>query len=94
MHRYVDSTVLRDEIERHGVRQPQALQWLVRQLLSHGGGSFSFNRLHGALRSQALAEPIGVGALARVIALDRRPPAGECPVDVGWSSALELLLEG
>ena len=52
---YVDSTVLRDVIERHAVRQPLALQWLVRQLLSHGGGSFSLNRLHGALRSQGLA---------------------------------------
>ena len=52
---YVDSTVLRDVIERHAVRQPLALQWLVRQLLSHGGGSFSLNRLHGALKSQGLA---------------------------------------
>jgi len=49
---YVDSTVLRDVIERHVIRQPLALQWLVRQLLSHGGGSFSLNRLHGALKSQ------------------------------------------
>ncbi len=52
---YVDSTVLRDVIERHAIRQPLALQWLVRQLLSHGGGSFSLNRLHGALKSQGLA---------------------------------------
>ncbi len=52
---YVDSTVLRDVIERHAVRQPLALQWLVRQLLSHGGGGFSLNRLHGALKSQGLA---------------------------------------
>ena len=52
---YVDSTVLRDVIERHAVRQSLALQWLVRQLLSHGGGSFSLNRLHGALKSQGLA---------------------------------------
>ncbi|MFO7629551.1 MAG: ATP-binding protein [Prochlorococcaceae cyanobacterium] len=52
---YVDSTVLRDVIERHDIRQPLALRWLVRQLLSHGGGSFSLNRLHGALKSQGLA---------------------------------------
>ena len=51
----MDSTVLRDVIERHAVRQPLALQWLVRQLLSHGVGSFSLNRLHGALKSQGLA---------------------------------------
>lgn len=51
---YVDSTVLRDVIERHGIRQPLALQWLVRQLLAHGGGSFSLNKLHGALKRQGL----------------------------------------
>jgi predicted AAA+ superfamily ATPase len=52
---YVDSAVLRDVIERHGVRQPLALQWLVRQLLATAGGAFSVNRLHGALRSQGIA---------------------------------------
>ena len=52
---YVDSTVLRDVIERHDVRQPLALQWLVRQLLGNAGGFFSVNRLHGALRSQGIA---------------------------------------
>jgi hypothetical protein len=52
---YVDSTVLRDVIERHAIRQPLALQWLVRQLLGNGGGGFSLNRLHGALKSQGLA---------------------------------------
>lgn len=52
---YVDSTVLRDVIERHSIRQPVALQWLVRQLLGNGGGGFSLNRLHGALKSQGLA---------------------------------------
>lgn len=52
---YVDSTVLRDVIERHGIRQPLALQWLVRQLLGNGGGGFSLNKLHGALKSQGLA---------------------------------------
>lgn len=36
---YVDSTMLRDAIERHGIRQPLALQWLVRQLLGNGGGA-------------------------------------------------------
>ncbi|MFM8605172.1 MAG: ATP-binding protein [Cyanobium sp.] len=52
---YVDSTVLRDVIERHAIRQPMALQWLVRQLLGNGGGGFSLNKLHGALKSQGLA---------------------------------------
>ena len=43
---------------------------------------------------QALAEPIGEGATARVITLDRRPPVGEWPEAVGWGPALEWLLEG
>ncbi|MBM5820737.1 MAG: ATP-binding protein, partial [Cyanobacteria bacterium K_DeepCast_150m_m2_101] len=51
---YVDSTVLRDVIERHAIRQPLALQWLVRQLLGNGGSGFSLNKLHGALKSQGL----------------------------------------
>ena len=52
---YVDSTVLRDVIERHAIRQPLALQWLVRQLLGNGGSGFSLNKLHGGLKSQGLA---------------------------------------
>jgi len=62
---YVDSTVLRDVIERHAVRQPLALAWLVRQLLANAGGSFSVNRLHGALRSQGIA--IGRDQLAALV---------------------------
>jgi predicted AAA+ superfamily ATPase len=52
---YLDSTVLSDVIERLAVHQPLAQQWLVRQLLSHGGSDFNLNRLHGALKSQGLA---------------------------------------
>ena len=52
---YVDSTVLRDVMERHNIRNPLALQWLVRQLLAHAGGAFSVNKLHQAMRSQGLA---------------------------------------
>ena len=62
---YVDSTVLRDVIERHAIRQPLALQWLVRQLLSNGGGGFSLNKLHGALKNQGLA--IGREHLAELV---------------------------
>ena len=49
----LDRTVLCDVIERHAVRQPLALQRLVRQLQRHGAGSF--NGLHSALKSQCLA---------------------------------------
>lgn len=52
---YVDSTVLRDVMERRNIRNPLALQWLVRQLLAHAGGAFSVNKLHQAMRSQGLA---------------------------------------
>ena len=52
---YVDSTVLRDVIERHDVCQPVALRALVRQLLGHPAGRFSVHKLHGDLRSQGYA---------------------------------------
>lgn len=52
---YVDSTVLRDVIERHDIRQPVALRSLVRQLLSQPAGRFSVHRLHADLRSQGFA---------------------------------------
>ena len=51
----MDSSVLRDVIERHNIRTPLALQWLVRQLLAHAGGAFSVKKLHQAMRSQGLA---------------------------------------
>ena len=52
---YVDSTVLRDVIERHNVSQPVALRSLVRQLLGQSGARFSVHKLHGDLRSQGFA---------------------------------------
>jgi predicted AAA+ superfamily ATPase len=51
----VDSTVLRDVIERHDVSQPVALRALVRQLLGQPAGRFSVHRLHADLRSQGFA---------------------------------------
>lgn len=52
---YVDSTVLRDVIERHDISQPVALRSLVRQLLGQPAGRFSVHRLHADLRSQGFA---------------------------------------
>ena len=48
----VDVAVLRDVIERHEVRQPVALRWMVRQLLSSPAALFSVQRLYRAMRSQ------------------------------------------
>ena len=63
---YVDSTVLRDVIERHNVSQPVALRALVRQLLGQPAGRFSVQKLHGALRSQGFA--ISKGTVHALIA--------------------------
>ncbi len=52
---YVDTAILRDVVERHGVSQPVALRWMVRQLLSNAGGTFSVHKFHGDLRSQGIA---------------------------------------
>jgi hypothetical protein len=52
---YVDSAMLRDVVERHGVSQPVALRWMVRHLLGNAGGSFSVHKFHADLRSQGIA---------------------------------------
>ncbi len=51
---YVDATLLRDVIERHGVSHPLALRQLVRHLLAHAAGLFSINRFYHALKSQGV----------------------------------------
>ena len=38
---YVDTAMLRDVVERHGVSQPVALRWMIRHLLGNAGGTFS-----------------------------------------------------
>jgi predicted AAA+ superfamily ATPase len=52
---YVDTAMLRDVVERHGVSQPIALRWMVRQLLGNAGGAFSVHKFHADLRSQGIA---------------------------------------
>jgi hypothetical protein len=52
---YVDVVVLRDVIERHGVSNPLALRWLVRQLLANPGGLFSIKKHYDTLRSQGVS---------------------------------------
>jgi hypothetical protein len=52
---YVDVVMLRDVIERHAVRQVEALRWLVRHLLGNAAGLFSAEKFYGALRSQGYA---------------------------------------
>jgi predicted AAA+ superfamily ATPase len=58
---YVDTLVLRDVIERHGVTNPLALRWFLRQLLANPGGAFSVKRHYDALRSQGM--PVGKDTL-------------------------------
>ncbi len=52
---YVDTAMLRDVVERHGVSQPVALRWMVRHLLGNAGGTFSVHKFHSDLRSQGIA---------------------------------------
>jgi predicted AAA+ superfamily ATPase len=52
---YVDTAMLRDVVERHGVSQPIALRWMVRHLLGNAGGTFSVHKFHADLRSQGIA---------------------------------------
>jgi uncharacterized protein len=52
---YVDTTLLRDVIERHAVSNPVALRWMVRHLLANPAGTFSVNKFHRDLHSQNIA---------------------------------------
>lgn len=52
---YVDVAILRDVIERHRVRNPTALRWLVGQVLGAPAGLFSADRFHRRMRSEGIA---------------------------------------
>lgn len=49
---YVDTVLLRDLVERHGITQVVAVRWLTRQCLRNAAGSFSVHRMHQDLKSQ------------------------------------------
>jgi len=55
LQQYVDVTVLRDVMERHGITNVVALRWLVRHLLGNPGGSFSAEKFYRDLKSQGIA---------------------------------------
>ena len=52
---YVDSVILRDVIERHGVTNVVALRHLTRQLLGAAAGLFSVHRFFNDQKSQGVA---------------------------------------
>ena len=52
---YVDIAMLRDVVERHGVRNVTGLRWLVRQLLGNAGSPFSVEKFYRSLKSQGIA---------------------------------------
>lgn len=52
---YVDSVILRDVIERHGITNVIALRRLTRQLLGAAAGMFSVHRFFNDLKSQGVA---------------------------------------
>jgi len=51
---YVDSVILRDVIERYGVRNVTALQHMVRTLMHAPGCRFSVNKFYNTLRSMSV----------------------------------------
>ncbi|MBI4657508.1 MAG: ATP-binding protein [Verrucomicrobia bacterium] len=52
---YVDATILRDVLERHGMTNLVALRRLVRHLLGSPAGAFSVTRFYNDLRSAGVA---------------------------------------
>lgn len=51
---YIDSVLLRDIIERHGIANVQALKFLVRHCMSAAGGKFSVNKFYNTLKSMSV----------------------------------------
>jgi predicted AAA+ superfamily ATPase len=51
---YVESVILRDVVERHGVTNVTALRYLTHALFASNAGEFSVSRLHGVLLSQGV----------------------------------------
>ena len=62
---YVDVALLRDVVERHGVRNVAGLRWLVRHLLGNAAGLFSIEKFHAALKSQGI--PISKDTLHQLL---------------------------
>ena len=62
---YVDVAMLRDVVERHGVRNVAGLRWLVRHLLGNAGGLFSIEKFRAALKSQGI--PIAKDTLHQLL---------------------------
>ena len=55
LQEYVDVVILRDVVERHGVKNVPALRAVLRHLLQNPGGRFSVNRFMNYLRSEGIA---------------------------------------
>ena len=51
---YIDSVLLRDIIERHGVSNVVALKHLVNHLMNAPGGRFSVNKFYNSLKSMSV----------------------------------------
>ena len=51
---YIDSVLLKDIIERHGVGNIMALKHMVRSVMVSPGGKFSVNKFYNTLRSMAV----------------------------------------
>lgn len=51
---YIDAVILRDVVERHGVRNVEALRALVQQVLCHPATRFSIHKFHRDLQSRGL----------------------------------------
>ena len=62
---YVDVALLRDVVERHGVRNVAGLRWLVRHLLGNAAGLFSIEKFRAALKSQGI--PISKDTLHQLL---------------------------
>ncbi len=52
LHNYVDTVILRDIIERHGVVNTQLLKYLTKTLITNAAAPFSVNKFFNMIKSQ------------------------------------------
>jgi len=51
---YVDTLLMRDIVDRYEIKNPTALRWLVRRLMSSPGGLFSISKYAADFKSQGI----------------------------------------
>lgn len=55
LQNYIDTVMFKDVIERHGVKNPLVIRYLIQQVMSQPGSLFSVNKFYNSMRSQSVS---------------------------------------